>query len=125
MFVSYSILPGRTMRHILKAALLGLPLLATPALAQTSLQTAAVGNLAPAAEPSTASTASTASPAMGGIAREQYLQHARERAEQRAAAQFDQMDANHDGILERAEIRTWRSQHPRGAAVQPAQPAPQ
>ena len=107
------------MRHILKAALLGLPLLATPALAQTSLQTAAVGNLAPAAEPS------TASPAMGGIAREQYLQHARERAEQRAAAHFDQMDANHDGILERAEIRTWRSQHPRGAAVQPAQPAPQ
>jgi hypothetical protein len=35
------------------------------------------------------------------------------------------MDANHDGILERTEIRTWRSQHPRRAAAQPSQPAPQ
>jgi hypothetical protein len=35
------------------------------------------------------------------------------------------MDANHDGVLDRAEIRAWRSQHPRRAAAQPSQPTPQ
>jgi len=35
------------------------------------------------------------------------------------------MDTDHDGVLDRAEIRTWRTQHPRHAGAQPSQPTPQ
>jgi hypothetical protein len=35
------------------------------------------------------------------------------------------MDADHDGVLDRAEIRAWRTQHPRHAAAQQSQPVPQ
>ena len=98
------------MRPILTAALIGLSLLPATVLAQTRPQTAAVESTAPAAAPSAAD----------GVTREQYLERARERATQRAGARFDQMDANHDGVLDRAERRAWRSEHPRRAMAQPA-----
>jgi len=104
------------MRSIVIATLLGMFLLPTAILAQTAPQTAAVESTAPA---------SPAPAAAGGITRDQFIQRAQERAAQRAGARFDQMDVNHDGILDRAEIRAWRSQHPRRAAAQPSQPAPQ
>ena len=104
------------MRYTVIVALLGLSLLPGAVLAQTNPQTAAVESSA-SANPPPSST--------GGITREQYLQHAQERAGQRAGARFDQMDTNHDGVLDRAEMRAWRSQHPRHAATQPSPPAPQ
>lgn len=99
------------MRSTLSAALVGLFLFPAAAMAQTMPpQTAAVDSatLAPAAAPAPAAT----SPA-GGITRDQFIQRAKDRAGQRAAARFDQMDANHDGILDRDEVRAWRTEHPR------------
>ena len=105
------------MRSILGAALIGLFLLPAATLAQTAPpQTAAADSVAPApAAPSAAA----------GITRDQFIQRAKDRAGQRAAARFDQMDADHDGILDRAEIRAWRSQHARRSAAEPAPPAQQ
>ena len=96
--------------------LVGLSLLSTSVVAQTNPQTAAIE--------SSASTNPTPS-STGGITREQYTHNAQERAGQRAGVRFDQMDTNHDGVLDRAEIRAWRSQHPRRAAARSSQPAPQ
>jgi hypothetical protein len=105
------------MRSTLAAALIGLFLLPAATLAQTaSPQTAAAD---------TAAAAPSAPAATAGITRDQFIQRAKDRAGQRAAARFDQMDTDHDGILDRAEIRAWRSQHPRGGAAQPAQPTAQ
>src|SRR5689334_10359528 len=101
------------------AILLGLSLLPAAAFAQGAQQTAAVETAAPAA----ASARPAAEPR--GITRQQYVDRAQERAGQHAASRFDQMDANHDGVLGRSEIRAWRSQHPRRAAAQPAPAAPQ
>jgi hypothetical protein len=98
--------------------LLALPLLPATGFAQTGPQTAA------AVENSPAASAPAASRPIG-ITREQYLQRAQERAAQRAGARFDQMDTDHDGVLDRAEIRAWRAQHPRRATAQPSQPTPQ
>jgi hypothetical protein len=106
-------------RSTLIALLLGFPLLPTVALAQTSPQTAAIENAAPPVSPAPAPAP------VAGITRQEYMQRAEERAGQRAGARFDQLDANHDGVIDRAEIRAWRSQHPRRAAAQSAQPAPQ
>jgi hypothetical protein len=107
------------MRSTLIAVLLGFSLLPAAAFAQTSPQTAAIENAAPAVSPAPAPAGVT------GITRQQYLQRAQERATQRAGARFDQVDANHDGVIDRAEMRAWRSQHPRRAAPQSSQPAPQ
>ena len=107
------------MRQSLLAGLMALSLLPAIALAQTNPQTAAIESAAPATKPGP-NAASTS-----GVTREQYLQRAQERAGQRAGARFDQMDANHDGVLDRTEVRAWRSQHSRRAADQPAQPAQQ
>lgn len=106
------------MRSIILAACLAFPMLPAGAFAQSGPgpQTAAVETAGPA----------TAAPAAaGGITRDQFIERAKDRAGQRAAARFDQMDANHDGVLDRNEIRTWRSEHPRRNAPQPAQPTPQ
>jgi hypothetical protein len=104
------------MRSTVIVTLLGLSLLPATTLAQTGPQTAAVeSSTSPPPAPS----------ATGGITREQYLQRVQERVGQRAGARFDQMDTNHDGVLDRAEMRAWRSQHPRHTAAQPSQPAPQ
>jgi hypothetical protein len=107
------------MRSTLTAALIALFLFPAATIAQTATQTAAVDatNAAPAASAATA-------PA-GGITRDRFIQRAKDRAGQRAAVRFEQIDANHDGILDRDEIRAWRSQHPRRAAAPPAQPTPQ
>jgi hypothetical protein len=103
------------MRSSVIAALVGLSLLPITAFAQTAPQTAAVES---------PTSAAPASPATAGITREQYIQRAQERATQRAGVRFDQMDTNHDGVIDRAEIRTWRNQHTRRTTPQPSQPAP-
>jgi len=102
------------MRSTLIVALFGLSLLPATAQAQSDPQTAAVE-----------STQTAAPRGGGGVTREQYLQRAQDRAAQRAAARFDQMDVNHDGILDRTEVRAWRSQHSRRAAAQSTQPTAQ
>jgi len=100
------------MRSTIFVAAVALSLLPATTFAQTAPQTASVES---------AATASPAPTGNGGITRDQYIQRARDRA----GARFDQMDADHDGVLDRAEIRAWRTQHPRHAAAQPSQPTPQ
>ncbi|MFL5267801.1 MAG: hypothetical protein ACJ8AH_14595 [Stellaceae bacterium] len=110
------------MRQFLIAGFMSLSLLPAAALAQTNPQnpqTAAIESAAPAAKPGP----NAVSPS--GITREQYLQRAQERAGHRAGTRFDQMDANHDGVLDRTEVRAWRSQHSRRGADQPSQPVQQ
>jgi hypothetical protein len=109
------------MRPIVYVALFTWSLLPAAVLAQTGPQTAAIENAA-SANPASANPAPART---GGITREEYMKRAQERAGQRAGAHFDQMDTNRDGVLDRAEMRAWRSQHPRRAATQPSQPAPQ
>lgn len=104
------------MRATLSAALVALALLPAAALAQTNPQTA---------NADTSATAAPEPPRSGGITREQFIQRAQERAARRAAAQFDRIDTDHDGVLEPAEMRAWRTQHPRGGGSRPDQPSPQ
>ena len=98
------------MRSTTAFALFALSLLPATALAQTGQQAAA--------QP-TASAASPVPSRAGGLTRDQYIHRAEERAAGRAAAQFDRMDTNHDGVVDPAERRAWRSQHSRSAASQP------
>ena len=74
---------------------------------------------------STASPGAPAKPAAGGVTRDQYVEHAKDRAGQRAAARFDQMDTNHDGVVDQAELKAWRSRHARHARSQSGQAPPQ
>jgi hypothetical protein len=104
------------MRSTAAFALFALSLLPATALAQTSQQ---------AATQPTASATSPAPSRAGGLTREQYIHRAEERAAGRAAAQFDRMDANHDGVVDPAERRAWRSQHSRGAGSRPTSPQQQ
>ena len=97
-------------------ALFALSLLPATAFAQANQQAAA---------PPSATAASPAPSRSGALTREQFIQRAEEHAARRAGAQFDRMDADHDGVLEPAEIRAWRTQHPRGAGSQSDQPPPQ
>jgi hypothetical protein len=103
------------MRSTVAAALFALSLLPLPALAQTSPQPAAPDNSSAAAEPQRS----------GGITKEQFIQRAQDRAARRAAAQFDRMDTDHDGVLEPTEVRAWRSQRARNAASRPDPLLPQ
>jgi hypothetical protein len=104
------------MRSTIFMALIALSLLPATTFAQTGPQTAAVES---------AASASPAPTGNGGITRDQFIQRAKDRAAERAGARFDQMDADHDGVLDRTEIRAWRTQHPRHAGAQPSQSAPQ
>src|SRR5438105_3450748 len=104
------------MRPTIFVALVALSLLPATTFAQTAPQTAAIESPAPTA---------SAPAGSGGITRDQFIQRARDRAAERAGTRFDQMDADHDGVLDRAETRAWRTQHPRRAAVQQSQPTPQ
>jgi hypothetical protein len=104
------------MRSTIFVALVALSLLPATSFAQTAPQTAAVES---------AALAPSAPAGSGGITRDQFIERAKDRAAQRAGARFDQMDADHDGVLDRAEIRAWRTQHPRHAGAQPSQPTPQ
>jgi len=98
------------MRSTTAFALFALSLLPATGFAQTGQQAAA--------QPSP-SAASLAPSSAGSLTREQYIHRAEERAAARAAAQFDRMDANHDGVVDPAERRAWRSQHPRTAGSRP------
>jgi hypothetical protein len=102
-----------TMRSTFFVALVALSLLPATGFAQTAPQTAAVESAAPAPAAPTGN---------GGMTRDQFIERAKDRAAQRAGTRFDQMDTNHDGVLDRAEIR---AQHARHAGAQPSQPAPQ
>src|SRR4051812_16896534 len=102
------------MRSNIFMAFIALSLLPATTFAQTGPQTAAIESAAPAPSAPTGS---------GGIPRDQFIERAKDRAAQRAGTRFDQMDTDHDGVLDRGEIRAWRSQHPRHAAPQPSQPA--
>jgi hypothetical protein len=104
------------MRSTIFPALIALSLLPATAFAQAGPQTAAVESAAPAPSAPTGSD---------GITRDQYIQRAKDRAAERAGARFDQMDADHNGVLDRAETRAWRTQHARHAGAQQPQPAPQ
>src|SRR5438552_17994412 len=104
------------MRSTIFMAFVALSLLPGTTFAQTAPQTAAVERAAPAPSAPTGG---------GGITRDQFIQRAKDRAAERAGARFDQMDADHDGVLDRAEMRAWRTQHPRRAAAQQSQPTPQ
>jgi hypothetical protein len=104
------------MRSIIISALLAVSLLPATALAQGNPQTAAVVST---------SSASPTSSTTGGITREQYIHRAQDRAGQRAAARFDQMDTDHDGVLDRTEVRSWRAEHPRRVRPLPDQLPPQ
>jgi hypothetical protein len=104
------------MRSTIFVALVALSLLPATTFAQTAPQTAAIES---------AVAAPAAPMGSSGITRDQFIQRAKDRAAERAGARFDQMDADHDGVLDRAEMRAWRTQHPRRAAAQQSQPAPQ
>lgn len=104
------------MRFAIFVALVALSPLPATSFAQTAPQTAAIESAAPAPSAPTGSD---------GITRDQFIERAKDRAAQHAGARFDQMDTDHDGVLDRAEIRAWRTQHPRRAGAQPSQPTPQ
>ena len=104
------------MRSTAIIALFAVSLLPAAAFAQSAPQTAAAES-APATSPARASA--------GSISRDEYIHRAEERARQRAAAQFDRMDTDHDGFLEPAERRAWRSQHPRGTRAPSNSPVSQ
>ena len=106
------------MRLILIAAALALGLPSAAAVAQTNPPS-------PLANPPSPAAKTPASSAGGGITREQYIERARERAAKHAANRFDQLDANHDGVVDRAELRAWRSQHTRAAKASTGQVTPQ
>src|SRR5262249_45844818 len=105
------------MRSTTVFALVALALLPATALAQANQQAAA--------SPEPPSAHPTRPPSGGSLTREQYIQRAEQRAARRAAAQFERMDADHDGVLEPAERRAWRSQHPRVARSRSNQALPQ
>lgn len=103
------------MRSTIIAALFVLPLLPATAAAQAGAQSPAPESAASAAPQSPAAKNPTAPSPGGSLARDQYIERAKELAGQRAAAHFDQMDANHDGIVDQAEMQAWRSRHSRHA----------
>jgi hypothetical protein len=111
------------MRSTVVTSLIALSLLPATALAQGAAQSAAAPPNPPSA--SSQATENTSPSRTGGITKEQYIRRIEERAGRRAASQFEQMDANHDGVLQPAEIRAWRSQHPRPARARSDQPAGQ
>jgi hypothetical protein len=64
---------------------------------------------APAA-PGAAAPGKAAPSGEKGITRDEYVDRAKRNAERR----FDEMDANHDGVLNVEERRAWRESHHRG-----------
>ena len=46
----------------------------------------------------------------GDISRDEYIQRAVDRAKRAAEKRFDQMDANHDGVLTAEERRSYRAE---------------
>ena len=104
------------MRYTAVFALCALSMLPVTALAQTSQQAAA---------PPSPPAAGPVAPSSVSLTKEQYIERAEQRAARRAAAQFDRMDTNHDGVLEAAERSAWRSQHSRSTRSRSGQSPPQ
>ena len=104
------------MRYTAVFALCALSVLPVIALAQTSQQAAA---------PPSPPAAGPVAPSSVSLTKEQYIERAEQRAARRAAAQFDRMDTNHDGVLEAAERSAWRSQHSRSTRSRSGQSPPQ
>ncbi len=91
------------MRAILVVSLVAL-LFPAAALAQTAPAPST------ATAPSTAMATPRSAPAKGGdITRDQYIEHATERAKRAAEKRFERMDANHDGVLSTEERRGARA----------------
>jgi hypothetical protein len=88
------------------AIILATILWASAALAQTATPPATTEKPSTATEPR----------ALPGVSRDDYIAKYREAAAKRAAARFDAMDANHDGVLTKEEIATYRAAHPRKKA---------
>jgi hypothetical protein len=104
----------------LAALLASTMILSAPAFGQTTTTAPSPPSATPPPAASPAPVPSPAAPAAvpsgmpaGSVTRDQYIQRAQERAGHAAAARFDQMDANHDGILTPDETRTYRAAHPR------------
>ncbi len=96
------------MRAILVVGLCAL-LCPPAAIAQTA--PAAPATAAPEAPVTTAPKAPHAASTRGGdITKEEYIEHAVERAKHAAAARFDRLDTNHDGILTAEERRAARAE---------------
>lgn len=70
----------------------------------------------PAAEPP---NPAAAAPPASGIARDDYIAKYRDAAAKRAATRFDEMDANHDGVLTKDEIAAYRAAHARKKPAEP------
>jgi hypothetical protein len=61
--------------------------------------------------PAPASPSAAPAPSRGGdITRDEYIQHAVERARRAAEKRFDRMDTDHDGVLTAEERRAARAQ---------------
>ena len=73
---------------------------------------AALAQTAPApASPAPANPGAAPAPSRGGdITRDQYIEHAVERARRAAEKRFDRMDTDHDGVLTAEERRAARAQ---------------
>jgi hypothetical protein len=72
---------------------------------------AAIAQTAPAAPATTAPAAPSAASTRGGdITKDEYIEHAVERAKRAAAARFDRLDTNHDGVLTAEERRAARAE---------------
>jgi hypothetical protein len=87
-----------------------LALVSSAAAAQTSSPPMAP-SATPAAPPAAPAAAAPAMPAPEGVSRDDYIAKARAAAEKRAGTRFDAMDADHDGILTKAEIAAYRAAH--------------
>jgi hypothetical protein len=99
---------GIAMRLAALAAIVAATLLPAAALAQNTPPATAAAAPAPHAS------------SLVGMTRDAYIH----REERRAAAHFDRIDANHDGVLQQSEIDAWRAAHPRRhrARAKPAKP---
>ncbi len=68
---------------------------------------------------SAAAVAPGAAPTRGGdITRDQYIEHAVDRARRAAETRFDRMDTDHDGVLSAAERRAARTERAQRRAAQ-------
>ncbi len=94
------------------AACVALALTPAATLAQTT----------PSSPPAGETTTGPPSAKLNGLTREIYIQRAEQRAARRAGERFDEMDADHDGVLTRDEIRAWHQAHPRHARNQNGEP---
>jgi hypothetical protein len=101
----------------MRLALAALLLLASgPAFAQGTSSTAP--DTAPVMAPAASGTAAPAATRPRGMTRDQFIQ----RVTENAGRHFDEMDANHDGVLEPSELRAWRQAHAMATPAAPANP---